>query len=369
MRNCRRILTFCIIFICLVSKTGQSCTTFCLNHGDKPVFGKNHDWMLEYGLVIINKRGVTKTARPGLQDKLLTWTSKYGSATFNQFGREFPFGGMNEVGLVVESMLLNETEYPLPDSRPAINILQWIQYQLDNFSTIEEVITSDSQIRIRGSEEVIANDSQIRIRGYRVPGCHFLVCDRTGNCATIEFIGHKLVYHTTKKMPVKTLTNSTYAESISFWKKDKIPQPDVYKSIERFIRAANMVKNYDPQMTKTPIDYAFNILSSVAQAAFTQWSIVYDIADPSIYFRTLENQRVRYFSLKSFDFSCAAPVKVLDVNADLSGDITAKFVDYTYQINRNLVRDAFRETYFLSHLPAHALDKHSTYPESTRCIE
>jgi len=320
------------------------------------VFGRNYDWFLGDGLVIINKRGITKTARSGSQEtpKLLTWTSKYGSATFNQYGREFPMGGMNEAGLVVETMMLDETEYPLPDSRPAIEILQWIQYQLDNFSTVEEVIASDSQIRIRGSG---------------APGCHFLVCDRTGNSATIEFIGRKLVYHTKKRMPVKILTNSTYAESISFWKKDKLPQPDKHKSLERFIRAANMVKNYDSKTTKIPIDYAFNILSNVANASFTQWSIVYDIADLSIYFRTLENQRVRYFSLKSFDFSCATPVKVLDVKSGLPGDITTKFIDYTYQINRNLIRDAFRETYFLRHIPDRDLDMRSRYPESTSCIE
>ena len=354
MRNCTRILAFYIIFICLVPQTSQSCTTFCLDHGGKPVFGRNYDWIVEDGLVIINKRGVTKTARSHPQDKLLTWTSKYGSATFNQYGREFPMGGMNEAGLVVETMMLDETEYPEPDSRPAIQMLQWIQYQLDNFSTIEEVIASDSQIRIRGSGG---------------PGCHFLVCDRTGNSATIEFIGRKLVYLTKERMPVKTLTNSTYADSISFWKKDKIPQPDKHRSVERFIRAANMVKNYDPKTTKTPIDYAFNILSSVAHSSFTQWSIVYDIADLSIYFRTLENQRVRYFSLKSFDFSCATPVKVLDVNADLSGDIAIKFIDYTYQNNRNLIKDAFRKTGFLSHTPDYVLDMRSRYPESTSCIE
>ena len=93
------------------------------------------------------------------------------------------------------------------------------------------------------------------------------------------------------------------------------------------------------------------------------------MADLSIHFRTLENPRVRYFSLKSFDFSCATPVKVLDVTADLSGDITDKFIDYTYQINRNLVRDAFTQTYFLKYLPDHVLDLYSRYPESTFCIE
>ena len=139
MRNYIGTIIFCIVFIFLVPLKGQTCTTFCLDHGDRPVFGRNLDWMVGDGLVIINKRGVKKTAGPGPferdRDDLLTWTSKYGSATFNQYGREFPMGGINEAGLVVETMLLDETEYPSPDSRPGIGLLQWVQYQLDNFKT------------------------------------------------------------------------------------------------------------------------------------------------------------------------------------------------------------------------------------------
>lgn len=352
MRNCIRTIIFFILFIFLVPLKGQTCTTFCLDHGDRPVFGRNYDWMVEDGLVIINKRGVTKTSRSGS----IAWTSKYGSATFNQYGREFPTGGMNEAGLVVELMMLFETEYPLPDTRPGIDPFQWIQYQLDMFSTIEEVIASDSQIRISGYG--------------RYSGLHFLVCDRTGNCATIEFIGNKLVYHTKEGMPVKTLTNSIYAESISFWEKDKIPQPDKYRSIERFIHVANMVQNYDPKKTKSPIDFAFRILRSVEHPSKTQWSIVYDLKNLSIYFRTLGNQRIRHFDLKSFDLSCSTPVRVLDVQAELSGDISDEFIDYTYQINRNLIGEAFRKTPFLSHLPNGNLDIRASYPdEMTSCID
>jgi choloylglycine hydrolase len=320
------------------------------------VFGRNLDYLVGDGLVIINKRGVKKTARssPYETSNRLTWTSKYGSTTFNQDGREFPLGGMNEAGLVLETMILEETEYPAPDSRPGIGILQWVQYQLDNFSTIEEVIAGQSQIRISKTE---------------APGLHVLVCDRTGNCATIEFLGKKLVYHHKERMPVKTLTNSTYAESISFWKKNKIPQPDKYKSVERFIRAANMVKNYDPKTTKTPIDFAFDILESVAHDSYTQWRIVYDVKNLSVYFRTLENQTKSYFSLQSFNFSCATPVKVLDVNTELSGDITDKFVDYTYQINRNLIGEAYRKIDSASHLSDHILDMQANYPELTSCAE
>jgi penicillin V acylase-like amidase (Ntn superfamily) len=190
-----------------------------------------------------------------------------------------------------------------------------------------------------------------------------------GNCATIEFIGKKAVYHTNETMPVKALTNSKYAETISFWQKNNLPQPDKYKIVERFARAANMVKNYDPKTTKAPIDYAFDILESVGHDSYTQWRIVYDVKNLNVYFRTLENRSIRHFSLKSFDFSCATPVRVLDVNTELSGDITDKFIDYIYQINRNLIGEAFRKTPGLSALIEHDLDMRAEYPESGSCIE
>ena len=42
----------------------------------------------------------------------ISWTSKFGNVTFNQYGKEFPTGGMNENGLVIELMWLNEARYP-----------------------------------------------------------------------------------------------------------------------------------------------------------------------------------------------------------------------------------------------------------------
>ena len=144
MNKRRLFLMFCFLFVCLIPHVSQSCTTFCLDKGDQLVLGKNQDWTSNYGLVIVNKRNVSKTAMPleAEDGEPASWTSKYGSVTFN-VGREMPQGGMNEAGLVVEMAGLEETEYPTPDTRPYINLGQWIQYQLDNYSTVEEVIASD----------------------------------------------------------------------------------------------------------------------------------------------------------------------------------------------------------------------------------
>ena len=114
-----------------------------MHYNGKMVFGRNYDWMADEGMVCTNQRGLTKTSMKMPDGNTISWVSRYGSITFNQYGKEFPTGGMNEKGLVVELMWLDGTIYPQPDERPSIGVLQWIQYQLDNHASIEEVIKSD----------------------------------------------------------------------------------------------------------------------------------------------------------------------------------------------------------------------------------
>jgi choloylglycine hydrolase len=357
----KNIIILLITFLlCIAPKISNSCTTFCLDKGEDLVFGKNVDWMQANGFVFINKRGVLKTAISTEKvDNLATWTSKYGSITFNQIGCDWPFGGINEEGLVVESLAVDKADNLVPDERPIITGMQWIQYQLDNFSRIEQVIASDSQLRIK-------NPPPGSILG------HCIVCDKTGNCAVIESLGGKMIYFTNETMPVKVLTNSTYTESMAFLHDDQNGiGRGYYYSLFRFAKAAEMLKTYNPKVSPSAVDYAFDILSSVrpnrmgnmsVEPIYTQWSIVYDIKNLKVYFRTRGNEQIRYFTLSSFDFSCKTPIKILDIQADLSGDVTKKFIDYTQQINRKLLGN----TPLLS-LPEDVLDKLSKYAETTTC--
>jgi len=66
--------------------------------------------------VLVNKRGTKKISQ--LRPQGAAWTAAYGSVTFNQFGRDNPMTGINEKGLMVSAMWLDETRYPPPaDSR------------------------------------------------------------------------------------------------------------------------------------------------------------------------------------------------------------------------------------------------------------
>src|SRR6185503_11458637 len=130
-----------VLFItCLTINHCLACTTFCLISKHNILFGRNYDFSVGDGLIFINKRGVAKEATMQEGPNPVKWVSKFGSVTFNQFGRENPTGGMNEMGMVVEEMWLDETEYPKADSRPTIDTQQWIQYLLDTSATTAEAI-------------------------------------------------------------------------------------------------------------------------------------------------------------------------------------------------------------------------------------
>lgn len=79
--------------ISLVVQPVRACTVMCFKFGDGSVVARNHDWYFGDGLIFVNKRGIEKTAISF--DEPLRWTSKYGSVSFTQYGRELPLAGMN----------------------------------------------------------------------------------------------------------------------------------------------------------------------------------------------------------------------------------------------------------------------------------
>jgi penicillin V acylase-like amidase (Ntn superfamily) len=295
--------------------SAHPCTTFVLQGGGRLYFGRNLDWDWEDGLVILNQRNVSKTAFVMPNRTPAKWTSKYGSVTFNQFGQEMPFGGMNEAGLVVENMMLDESQYPAPDARPEIGRLQWVQYQLDNCRTVAEVIATDGKIR---QEQPLT------------PGrIHYLVCDATGDCATIEWLGGKMVCHRGADLPYRALANSTYEESVAYTRTNGLPagsatRSNDKRSLARFACAAARAAAFQPRDPETDLAYAFDTLEQVRQGKYTVWQMVYDISGRKIHYRTGTNPRQQTLDLTKLDFACARPVKFADLRATVSpGEVLA----------------------------------------------
>ena len=66
------------------------CTAFLLKSDNCILVGNNYDWISKEGCLLINKRNIFKIAIGIDSSRAASWVSKYGSITFNQYGKEFP---------------------------------------------------------------------------------------------------------------------------------------------------------------------------------------------------------------------------------------------------------------------------------------
>ncbi len=339
------------------------CTSIVLRDGKQLVFGFNLDWNVEEGLVFVNQRSMTRRSIGDPSEYTGEWVSRFGSLTFNMYGRDMPIGGINEAGLIVSQMLLEGTRYPSPDQRKALLSACWIQYQLDTAADIAGVIASDHDVRIQDQTPL-----------------HYLVADRSGAVATIEFLDGRMVAHTGDTLPVAALTNSTYDESLRFiegktfrwWLWWPWGLPWGRAPLDRFEVAAGRVKQFDSSPRADPVDYAFDTLRSVGQggATPTQWSIVYQSAPRRtlVHFRTRENSSIKTIDLSRLDFRCSGSAAWIDVQLKGGGDVTSSFRPYSRDKNLQLIRTTWAKTPYIAHIPDSGLVKVAAHPSASRCV-
>jgi choloylglycine hydrolase len=309
-----------------------------------PIVAKSYDWSHEDGIVHRNPKGLKKQGLLLSQtEKPLEWTSQHGSLTFNQYGREMPNGGMNDAGLVVEIMWLNTAEWPAPDARPALNELQWIQYQLDMHATTREAVAGAKRIRVAPIHGEV----------------HYMVCDASSECASFEYLQGELVIHQGEFMPIPVLTNHTYEQST-----DHMQSPAHASSckgtgsLSRFHRAAETTER------ASSLAAAWEGLEAV-QWQRTQWQIVYEPDRLMVHFKTRGNREIRSISLQSIPSSCETPVQVLSMQAPLSGDVASSFADFDPVANKSLVQTSVRR--LDSGLPPSVVDSVADFSSYMRC--
>lgn len=314
-----------MVYVILIPDQTWPCSSFCLLKNGQIIVGANLDLNFGDGLIIVNKRDVHKRGWiPSTNGDYASWKSKYGSVIFSIAGREWVHYGMNEVGLVITTMALPGSKSSPPDKRPPLSGNFWAQYLLDNFRTIEEVIMSLSSVRLE-------NDAD-----------HYLICDQNGNSVIIECIEGKVVHYSNKTMPIKVLTNTAYSESIQRYNNHDIPNPDKHFSVGRFFQAVDMLKSYQTEDKESSVDYAFQILKKISQPNRTQWSIVFDIANLRVIFKTRCHNHARYLDLNEIDFTFSPSLKMLNVNEPVFGNIKGYLKDYNREINIDFMYGTFK---------------------------
>ena len=326
--------------LCLALVAGQeafACSSFLVKKDGAIVAGRNLDsTKFTPGVVVINTRGVRKESRSwnelaygqNVPNPHMTWVSKYGSITLNTFCRDFVDGGMNEAGLFIQEMSLVENKYPEDATKPRFFMMLWMQYVLDSFESVDQVVENARDVVIDGWN------------------WHFFAADAAGNTAAIEFIDGKPVLTYGEAMPVTVLCNDTYTTEIERLRKYEgfggsksvllkgDPQTrGAEEPVEddRFVNAATLI-NRSADSPLSPLEYGMKILDEMSWEG-TQWSYVCDLTNKRIRFRTKDSPQLKELSFAAFDFGPHSTTRMLDIHA--TGDIgPGSFSDYSLEMNR-----------------------------------
>jgi penicillin V acylase-like amidase (Ntn superfamily) len=315
----RQWIIICLLSVALLAQQANACTVVRYRVGDRTIVARNHDWMFGEGLVIVNPRGLIKKSITPV--KAAQWESKYGSVSLTQFGREIPFAGMNEAGLTVDLLQLVQAKFPTANSieGKAVNVIQWVQYQLDTAGSVNEVIAS--------LEKVVPVPLLPHVE--RV---HFFVTDAKGDVAVIEFLDGKPVVHRGDSPKHCATANDVHAnESERFHENSSSRYCVAVKSIDQMAS----VDDLDQATEK-----AFDVLGRVSQRQLTQWSLVYQPQERRLIFQTVGIPGRRWIDLDQCDFSPGALTMAIDVLTEKLGNLHDHLLPMTPDDNERIVHHA-----------------------------
>jgi choloylglycine hydrolase len=296
--------------------------------------GRNMDWVDELGTALwILPRGQERT---DALDGKITWTSKYGSVIASQHDL-IGADGVNEAGLAGHLLWLAESDYGTYDpSKPALGMSVWLQYVLDNFSTVAETVArmEETQVQIVSMVDPIYGKSIT---------LHLALDDASGDSAIVEYIDGKMVIHHGREYTV--MTNSpTFDEQLANVKRyvgfgGDLPLPGSTEAEDRFVRTAFYLDRLpQPRSESEAVAAILSIMRNAAQPfgapdparpniSTTVWRTATDLTNGRYVFESCYRPNVVWVDLNKVDFTAGAPSRKLDVTGVewLVGDVTDKF--------------------------------------------
>ncbi len=314
------------------------CTT-CVwaDNGVATVTGRNMDWFgdMESDLWVL-PAGMERVGLADTDPNPAKWTSKYGSVITSIYSVTSG-DGMNEKGLSGHVLWLAEAVFPERDtSIPGISASFWMQYYLDNYATVAELVEGIETDPI----QVVKTD----LLG-RPATVHLQFSDPTGDVAVLELLEGGLKVHHGPQYPV--LTNSpVFDQQLEHMKQYKgfggeLPLPGTTQAADRFVRAWYYHNHLPtPSNLDETIARIMGVMRSSAQPftekdpndptnSATIWRTVSDHTNLVYYFEPTDRPYIVWLDFKNLDFTPGAPVKELKLTemTDLIGEQSGKLVD------------------------------------------
>lgn len=307
--KCRKILTIATVLLFAMEQQATACTIFELHDQSQTLVAHSFDWDTGKGHMVINKRGLEKSAIVALtgSENPVRWRSRFGSLTISWVGQDMPTIGVNEKGFLAASLLLEGSRFP--DSDPAdprgtISQLHVKQYLLDSCGSVEEALTVLAQTRIMSTSRY---------------GIHYFLADASGKAATVDMLDSRMDIHHGNDLPIPALTNSAYTVGLAALKSGVATdrKTDVYgiaTSEVRFVSAARSTEAFAARESGDDVAWSYAELDKVKKAS-TQWQTVVDLHQHRLYLRTYGNPEVRMVDLDDFDLNCSSPALYRDLEA------------------------------------------------------
>lgn len=319
MQRTKIILTVALIAL---STVGYACTRVVYKGLNNLILtARSMDWKEDIRTNLwIFPRGMERDGVAGPNS--VKWVSKYGSVIASAYEISST-DGMNEKGLVANLLWLGESEYPVRDTKiPGLSIAAWVQYVLDNFATVKEVVQASEQ----NAYQIISDD----VPGQnRLATLHLSVSDQDGDNAVFEFVKGKLIIH--HDTAYNVMTNSPVFDKQlalnEYWKEigGTTMLPGTNRAADRFVRAsfyADAVPKTDN--TRVAVACAFSIIRNCSvpygittpnqpNISSTRWRSVADHKNLVYYFETVLTPNTFWVNFKDVDFSKAGGVRKLSL--------------------------------------------------------
>ena len=242
-----------------------ACSLFAaLGDPENRLFGRNFDWRYSPGLLLFTDRpaaggyasvSLVDLAYFGFDDKVRDLTAlplAERRALLDAPG--WPFDGMNEAGVAVGMAAVPQADERHDPGKPAMGSLRVIRAILDQAGDVDEAVAI--------------------LKGYNIaweggPPLHYLVADRSGRAALVEFHGDEIVVLPTAG-PWHAATNFTRSAVAG----DAAGQCPRYDALVRRLTQANGALDARG---------ALDLLRAVAQTqSATQWSVVYGMSTGTV---------------------------------------------------------------------------------------
>ncbi|WED42102.1 linear amide C-N hydrolase [Legionella cardiaca] len=319
-----------LIFVLITFFSTQvtvACTRIFWNEKNVVTVARTFDWDNDYNeTLLILPRNRLHTGDTTINEAV--WHSKFGSIVVqeNYMTQRAITDGVNEAGLAAHLLVFEDGQYQSRDiKRPGVSIRQWLQYYLDNFASVNEVINNIDNIQIVPAGFAKFDNLSL----------HVAIEDSSGDSAIIEFIAGNLSIHHNSAYRVMT-NEPTYEQQLeNLWRyeqkncmRKELPLDD--KSQSRFVRASCYLRSLP---TISDSRHAVALLASIAenvsvaygmsQTEATWWRTYIDFKNHNYYFKSTQVPGIFWLNFAKINFGNPASYREIHAHdSRLMGDIT-----------------------------------------------